>query len=220
MELPHHLTHPQGGGWPLADAVTLWGWLRYGLTIGTQETRESKRLHWAARADVGACAVFKHPPPPPAIPPWLLAHRERRQGSTLDVYVSPPRPDWVTCQAMAELCGRFGISPPWEDLEPPAPVQTPDPLPGSGPIARRKRLDCILAALREFDPTLSLAAMPGTKEDLLGLCQAVDTSPKQFSISLRTFDNGIAGWLQFAGRQPGKTPFYRDSLATVRRKLA
>ena len=93
-------------------------------------------------------------------------------------------------------------------------------LPGSGPIPRRERLARIMEALRELDPDLDPAAMPGTKADLLELCQATDTRPKQFSISLRTFDNCIYGWLQFAGRKPGITDYYRNNLSALLNKLA
>lgn len=103
---------------------------------------------------------------------------------------------------------------------PPDPGQADGSLPGSGPIPRRERLARIMEALRELDPDLDPAAMPGTKADLLELCQAADTRPKQFSISLRTFDNCIAGWLQFAGRKPGINPYYRDHLPALLNKLA
>ena len=103
---------------------------------------------------------------------------------------------------------------------PPDPGQAVAPLPGSGPIPRRERLARIMEALRELDPDLDPAAMPGTKADLLELCKAADTRPKQFSISLRTFDNCITGWLQFAGRKPGITDYYRNRLPALLKKLA
>ena len=114
---------------------------------------------------------------------------------------------------------RAALPRPPEPTEPPQ-GQASAPLPGSGPIPRRERLGRIIGALRELDPDLDLAAMPGTKADLLELCQAADTPPKQFSISLRTFDNCISGWLQFAGRKPGITYYYRNHLPALRNKLA
>lgn len=105
---------------------------------------------------------------------------------------------------------------------PAKPGQITEPLPGHGPIKRRKRLIRILDALEVVDPYRTPIDMPGTSIDLFWLCQAVDAPPKQF-MNLRTFQNCIKDWLKFPegrGHHPGETAFYRDSLAIVRRKLA
>ena len=120
---------------------------------------------------------------------------------------------------------RAALPRPPEPAAPEKPTEPPQgqataPLPGSGPIHRRERLARIIEALRELDPDLDLAAMPGTKADLLELCQATDTRPKQFSIAVDTFDNCVSGWLQFAGRKPGITDYYRNHLPALRNKLA
>ena len=117
--------------------------------------------------------------------------------------------------------------PPIEPCNAPGGEEQPsslpiEDLPGTGPIERRERVARILAALQDLDPGLSLEAMPGTKQDLFELCQALDNEPRYFAhIVLRTFANSIKDWVQFQhGQKPGKTTYYRDRVEPLRSKLA
>ena len=81
---------------------------------------------------------------------------------------------------------------------------------------RRAILSRIIAALRELDPALNPAAMPGRMVDFLTLCQAVDHH--LFTIELDTFDKARKGLCQFT-QGARATDYYREKLPAVRAKL-
>ncbi len=222
MDLPHHLSHPQSGGWPLADAATLWAWVRYGVTMTTPPSREGARLAVKARAEVTALAEYR--PPATAAPTrrpsawrgsglgppgWGLGSDDppRRRAPT-----APPR-NWVRAEALAELLAQHGIPAPWAPA--PAPAQAKPPR-ASVTQTRKESLARILEALRELDPALDLGALPGRKRDLLELCQAV--APGLFWVSPDVFDAALKGQAQFC---PGRraTPYYMERAPAVRLKL-
>lgn len=224
MDLPHHLSHPQGGGWPLADAATLWGWLRYGLSLATPPSREGTRLARLARSEVAALAEYR---PPATTTPTITRRPSAWLGSGLGpagwalgsddpprrrAPAAPPR-NWVRTEALAELLAQHGIPAPWAPA--PAPAQAKPPR-TSVPQKRKASLARILEALRALDPGLDLGALPGHKRDLLELCQAV--APGLFWVSAGVFDDALKGQAQFCsgGRA---TPYYIERAPAVRLKL-
>lgn len=88
---------------------------------------------------------------------------------------------------------------------------------------RKERVDQIISALREIDPSLNIGAMPGTRGDLLDLCQRLETGNCRllFSIEGDTFNDFLKGHVKDVKFKRGARPstYYRDCIGKVRAEL-
>ena len=129
MNLPGYL-QPQGDGWRIDDAVTLWGLIHYEIAVGTPDTPEVKRLRHRARREVAEVAT-KNPgsPDPPRgaslrrrCSNWVTGRdypSSRMELTRQGVKCAPSR-TWVTVAALAGLCRQHGHPCPWEQEAEPA----------------------------------------------------------------------------------------------------
>ncbi len=147
-------------------------------------------------------ADYHHPPPLPRPP----TAEEIGEATARHLSQADPGDVEELRERIAELEARL-VPPP----------STPADEPKSRTQARRDSLARILEALRELDPQLNTAAMPGQKGDFLEMCQAL--APHLFFIGMDQFKKtALKGQAKFTpGAQP--TTYYREKIATVRAKL-
>ena len=132
MNLPGYL-QPQGDGWRIDDAVTLWGLIHYEIAVGTPDTPAVKRLRHRARREVAEVATKNPESPDPPRGPVLRLRRSnwvtggnypssRMEPTRQGVKCAPSR-TWVTVAALAGLCRQHGHPCPWEQEAEPAQQQ-------------------------------------------------------------------------------------------------
>ncbi len=129
MNLPGYL-QPQGDGWRIDDAVTLWGLIHFEIAVGTPDTPAVKRLRHRARREVVAVATEtpESPDPPrgsslrPRYSNWFSGgdYPSSRMEPTRQGVKCAPSRTWVTVAALAGLCRQHGHPCPWEQEADPA----------------------------------------------------------------------------------------------------
>lgn len=156
MNLPGYL-QPQGDGWRIDDAVTLWGLIHYEIAVGTPDTPAVRRLRLRARREVAAVATENPESPDPPRGASLRLRRSNwvrgwdypssRMEPTRQGVERAPSRTWVTVAALAGLCRQHGHPCPWEQEAEPAGLPPP-PTPNNAKPGR-KQSPAMAAAIQE-----------------------------------------------------------------------
>lgn len=156
MNLPGYL-QPQGDGWRIDDAVTLWGLIHYEIAVGTPDTPAVRRLRLRARREVAAVATENPESPDPPRGASLRLRRSNwvrgwdypssRMEPTRQGVERAPSRTWVTVAALAGLCRQHGHPCPWEqEAEPTQQVSAGRPGRRSTNAEAYQHIDTLIAA--------------------------------------------------------------------------